>query len=414
MNSNTSDTYSNLLTQEFFFSCIDVLEYEDKEIFKSSFEMDLPFKLEEGMLLAGGSVTNRMVGIVKDGNDIYNIIDYDIFIYANHERVYESFIANNPGLKLLFHTNDYAEYHTEGNCVIQIILKRYESIEKILYSFDLYASQNGYTDGFLYQTYGNLHAHKYSVNLFDHKIASVFTPKRIRKYCVHKGFAIISLFGKIVRDNLYKGYTGHYDGGDIESSTASIDKMNIRYLLGISKSFCSRDGAPSISPYFSTQNALSCVSKSKLFKNKGDLQVIDAIKKAINKSKCYKPKIEFKDTKPFKLHKGSYLNFYQSYYPLWTQANHYLMNKDYDEKGILLYMLLGFDITTLVLKKISLLCQYEYLNENILVRDDCGYDSDDNCISLTNYNYCTQNPVDWGRHGRDYIDDQVYSDEDHW
>lgn len=131
-----------------------------------------------GVILAGGAV---YCAIYK-----YVIKDYDFFLYGFSEQEFlktvNGLASVIPNVYSVTHTRYAITAKTMDGTAFQFILRRYRSINQILYGFDNDACQLAYDGEKLYATPGALYALRNHVNVVDLDIAGSAYENRLIKY----------------------------------------------------------------------------------------------------------------------------------------------------------------------------------------------------------------------------------------
>jgi hypothetical protein len=176
---------------------------------------DFPFNdFPEGLILAGGCFFNPSH-------------DYDVFIYKNHEAIFDKFCELGTMKVRRPYCVDFELGYFEK---VQVILKKYSTISEILYGFDLGSSQIGYDGKTFYLTILSKFALKTNFNILDTTKRSKTYEHRIDKY-IAKGFETLLPFSK---DDMYIDYMISDSYGSCETSHNLI---NLAYSKGLTENF---------------------------------------------------------------------------------------------------------------------------------------------------------------------------------
>lgn len=151
-----------------------------------------PF-LKDGIIIAGGKALHMYLNNVSNE-------DVDIFIYKDHDsnlnHLYKYF--NNH---IIYRTKYYINFINKDNRkeIYQVILRKYNSINQILYGFDIGASQIGFScigvQKFHFTVLSKF-ALETQYNVVDTTRRSLSYEWRLEKYNFHKNFGIIFPFLK--------------------------------------------------------------------------------------------------------------------------------------------------------------------------------------------------------------------------
>jgi len=241
-------------------------EFNDKETYNHPwknqtvydiFQIQLPNKC----CIAGGSIVDYLLGKNKSA-------DYDIFMwddfYNNINEILKIFTSINSYVRsknyieiigLISDTSCYSDEYIK----VQIILSKYNSLEQILKSFDLWASQVAYYKGNFYGTEQAIWAIKNKKQPFDYRKANTSYIPRILKYSQKKDIKCFTINGRRNSDLIKKIYYDKNSEFWLIDSTNSmyceqkhymiddyyIRKRNIEYLLGLTETYyVTKEGEP--------------------------------------------------------------------------------------------------------------------------------------------------------------------------
>ena len=215
--------------------------------------------LPDGCCIAGGSVTNYLLGRYNSTSD------YDIFIWDNFniQDILKCFGQINRYLR----NANYIEIDCsigKQKIKVQIILSKYNSLEQILKSFDLWASQVAYYKGNFYGTEQGIWAIENKKQPFDYRKANTSYISRIDKYINNKDIKCFTINGKrevLNWDKVHKFYNPESQFWELDISHSGYEsnkshakdntnkyfiyRANIKYLMGKgSNYYVTEEGKP--------------------------------------------------------------------------------------------------------------------------------------------------------------------------
>ena len=246
-------------------------EFNDKETYNHPwknqtvydiFQIQLPNKC----CIAGGSIVDYLLGKNKSA-------DYDIFMwddfYNNINEILKIFTSINSYVRsknyieiigLISDTSCYSDEYIK----VQIILSKYNSLEQILKSFDLWASQVAYYKGNFYGTEQGIWAIENKKQPFDYRKANTSYISRIDKYINNKDIKCFTINGKrevLNWDKVHKFYNPESQFWELDISHSGYEsnkshakdntnkyfiyRANIKYLMGKgSNYYVTEEGKP--------------------------------------------------------------------------------------------------------------------------------------------------------------------------